>query len=598
MQPDKENSARKREVLGHQARLMVFSVLQFFRAEKKAKCLLVDIKQLHRRTARACGVSRTLVQSIVSEVKRQRQQQPLQPLQPMPYQHAATPTAAPTTAAAQQAPTPLQPQFSTPETSTEPPKFSTPNKIRKKKQSVCDVDSFDIAAIRNLIQSFISKKVRPTLQKLLKSLQNTGILVNRSRESLRRLLVNSMGFHFERYNGRKTLMERTEIALWRCRFLRATRHLDWSKMIFIDETWANANDCHQKGWTDRTLKGSMNNPIGKGSRIIVCHAGGANGWIPTPPLIFKSKKTTDYHEEMNAAVFEEWFEEVLLPNIPAGSDIVMDNASYHSRQLDKAPTSNTLKPDIVAWLLRHDIREDEYGNKIETLLKIELLDLVKRKKPRFPSYYIDNLALQHGHRVIRLPPYHCHFNPIELAWAQVKFYVKEHNQARNLTTVQQLFEEGVNSVTPSAWAKLVDHVKQAVIKQWEDDGLQERAIGQFVISLADSDPDSDDNSEGHDIDGVVNDIADEDGWDESNELVDYEGGGVDDPANDGVGLMDESEGGLTDESHNGSGWDWNHLAVDADDEGEDFLLQRALFPAAYKRQDSSDLGVQLLPSVC
>ena len=33
-----------------------------------------------------------------------------------------------------------------------------------------------------------------------------------------------------------------------------------------------------------------------------------------------------------------------------------------------------------------------------------------------------------GHEVVRLPVAHCELNPIEMAWSQVKGYVKEHNK--------------------------------------------------------------------------------------------------------------------------------------------------------------------------
>ena len=33
-----------------------------------------------------------------------------------------------------------------------------------------------------------------------------------------------------------------------------------------------------------------------------------------------------------------------------------------------------------------------------------------------------------GHEVVRLPVGHCELNPIEMAWSQVKGYVKEHNK--------------------------------------------------------------------------------------------------------------------------------------------------------------------------
>ncbi|KAG8310088.1 hypothetical protein J6590_071163 [Homalodisca vitripennis] len=41
---------------------------------------------------------------------------------------------------------------------------------------------------------------------------------------------------------------------------------------------------------------------------------------------------------MNHDTFSKWFRESLLPNLSTPSVIVMDNAPYHSKILDKAPT--------------------------------------------------------------------------------------------------------------------------------------------------------------------------------------------------------------------------------------------------------------------
>ena len=40
------------------------------------------------------------------------------------------------------------------------------------------------------------------------------------------------------------------------------------------------------------------------------------------------------------------------------------------------------------------------------------------------SKVIDNIAKKYGHEVIRLPPYHCDLNAIELIWADEKNYVR------------------------------------------------------------------------------------------------------------------------------------------------------------------------------
>ena len=53
-----------------------------------------------------------------------------------------------------------------------------------------------------------------------------------------------------------------------------------------------------------------------------------------------------------------------------------------------------------------------------------------------------------GHEVVRLPVAHCELNPIELAWAQVKAYVRDHNRQFTLTEVERLVHEGFQVVTP------------------------------------------------------------------------------------------------------------------------------------------------------
>ena len=67
-------------------------------------------------------------------------------------------------------------------------------------------------------------------------------------------------------------------------------------------------------------KGSIRKTLGKGSRLILLHAGSENGLINGADLVFQSKKVTgDYHDEMTSEHFEEWFHDSLLPNIPFSS---------------------------------------------------------------------------------------------------------------------------------------------------------------------------------------------------------------------------------------------------------------------------------------
>ena len=150
-------------------------------------------------------------------------------------------------------------------------------------------------------------------------------------------------------------MERTNIVASRCRFLRAVIKEKIEDIVWLDETWLNAGHTVSKGWTDDSTSGSMAVPIGKGSRIIILHSGTSSGFVPNSLLEFKSKKTGDYHEDMNQDVFLKWFKYQLLENIKKNSVIVMDNAPYHSVIIDKAPTTASRKQEIIDWLVQHDV---------------------------------------------------------------------------------------------------------------------------------------------------------------------------------------------------------------------------------------------------
>ena len=106
-----------------------------------------------------------------------------------------------------------------------------------------------------------------------------------------------------------------------------------------------------------------------------------------------------------------------------------------------------------------------------------------------PKYAVDEMAKAARHEVVHVPPYHCELNPIELAWSQVKRYIKENNQLLTLTAVKELTYRGIyRPVGPANWKKLVEHVELAFEdKYWHDNGLQEECIDEFIISVGGSD---------------------------------------------------------------------------------------------------------------
>lgn len=146
------------------------------------------------------------------------------------------------------------------------------------------------------------------------------------------------------------------------------------------------------------------------------HAGGENGFIKGAGLIFCSKKKTDdYHDNMTASLFEKWLQEQLLPALQQPTVVVLDNAPYHSSLVEAQPTSSWRKQQLLDWLKQQNIVHSS------DLLKNDLLKLAKCNL-KCKQYRVDKIIQEHGHQVLRLPPYHCQYNPIEMIWSTAKRY--------------------------------------------------------------------------------------------------------------------------------------------------------------------------------
>ncbi|GBP12806.1 hypothetical protein EVAR_6129_1 [Eumeta japonica] len=110
-----------------------------------------------------------------------------------------------------------------------------------------------------------------------------------------------------------------------------------------------------------------------GNPLVIVHAGGEAGFVPNALLTFKADtKSGDYHDNMNSDNYERWLRTKLIPNLPPNSVVVVDNASYHNKQLDAAPTSTTKKADMQTWLQQKEIQFEE------SMLKPELYNLIKK----------------------------------------------------------------------------------------------------------------------------------------------------------------------------------------------------------------------------
>ena len=78
------------------------------------------------------------------------------------------------------------------------------------------------------------------------------------------------------------------------------------------------------------------------------------------------------------------------------------------------------------------------------------------------------VAKEYGHEILRLPPYHCELNPIELALAAEKNYVAGGNKDMSLDSVEKPFRKKREELPEDVWRKCavyVEYVKDNLSKQ-------------------------------------------------------------------------------------------------------------------------------------
>ncbi|XP_053395641.1 uncharacterized protein LOC128555879 [Mercenaria mercenaria] len=315
-------------------------------------------------------------------------------------------------------------------------------KERSKRAPYKPVDGFDESVIRNKIHEFYTySRQLPTLKNLLTVLK-TEIGFPGSRWLLRKTL-RKMGFVWKRTtDNRKVLIEKPSIVRQRLAFYAKKKELEDKGycLVYMDETWIDTAFTAKRCWQRDDLPGVIP-PCNRGQRLLVVHAESRNGFIKGAQLVYKASSSSgDYHHEMNGQNFTKWLKEKLLPNLHSPSAIVMENASYHSMQAEKFPTSSSRKQEIKEWLRKQNIAFDD------GLLKPQLLDLCRLHKLE-PSYSVDQIIRRHGHEVLRLPPYHPDFNAIELIWSQLKIlvrhrnftfsYVNQHNKSNETVAISE-----------------------------------------------------------------------------------------------------------------------------------------------------------------
>ncbi|XP_069672628.1 uncharacterized protein [Periplaneta americana] len=196
---------------------------------------------------------------------------------------------------------------------------------------------------------------------------------------------------------------------------------------------------------------------------------------------------------MNGPVFEKWVETQLIVGLRTLGQcvIVMDNASYHSRLVENQPTTKWRKEQLLSWLRQNGVSPPENATRVE----LQRLCIIHRNSLK--RYVVDEMLQNEGHIVIRLPPYHSFFNPIELVWSVSKHYYNKTVVSRpgqGLDRAKFVWKEALSKVTKEIWSNEVKHTEKKIMQYFNEEVKDVPEIQEFIINHADS-SDSEDDAE-------------------------------------------------------------------------------------------------------
>jgi hypothetical protein len=204
--------------------------------------------------------------------------------------------------------------------------------VKPRKKFSESVDEFERNAIRRKVHDFFFGHELPTIDKVLAAVNEDKVLGTYRRTTFYNLLKELHSKYVRR--GRDSMLT------------------DRDNIIF---SVISSKQAFLSGLTTRSKA-----PSGKGRRLIITHIGSQKGFVDGCLRIFEFKKTGNYHEEMCAESFENWFRAV-LPRLEDNAVIVIDNAPYHSRKKERIPTTNwnIQKVENEMWKFYIIIKESE-----------------------------------------------------------------------------------------------------------------------------------------------------------------------------------------------------------------------------------------------
>lgn len=129
-----------------------------------------------------------------------------------------------------------------------------PKTNQNRKKSIDTIDDFDKTAIRRKVHQYFFRNEIPTIDKVLRDVNDDVDLPNFKRTTFYKLL-KKINFKFQKRGRNSLLVDKNEIVLWRRDYLQKIRQYraENRKIYYLDETWINAGHSKSKVWVDASI---------------------------------------------------------------------------------------------------------------------------------------------------------------------------------------------------------------------------------------------------------------------------------------------------------------------------------------------------------
>ncbi|KAF1756464.1 hypothetical protein GCK72_012917 [Caenorhabditis remanei] len=167
---------------------------------------------------------------------------------------------------------------------------------------------------------------------------------------------------------------------------------------------------------------------------------------------------------MSSDLYIEYMKKV-LPQIVAATPkgrqptLVIDNATIHNTLIDKLPTKSSKKAELRAFLEKHNVDCAVDATNLQLWEEVKALMETRGGRDAMKRYYVDEYAESLGVKIVRLPPYHCQFSPIELVWNQLKTHLRSAGKTTDkLEVVAERAKTWLKNTNESQIAWTYEHI--------------------------------------------------------------------------------------------------------------------------------------------